>query len=454
MSKVIEDRFKNCCLSPELIRSQITVRPDALNDLGALDPRLAAELLAQALKQIFIPSGFTIDFIHEMVGRAALHSRTLFSSEVEYARRIYDPQESEVIPVCLTGLAGVGKSQTIAALRKILPGPVNFTCDHYHGSVLLVSHWYASARGKASGKGLLSDFVLGGGQRSNVAQLLIECRRRANRDGVSLVVLEETQHINTGLGAAKVTDILLSMAAIGPPMIYVSNYSLVHKLLRRNSEDKQRLLSDPRIMLPDEPGSTDWKAYIDECIRVSNGSIGVSRNDLASEIYRCTFGIKRLAVTLLKQAYVECRIAGRRAVNLFDITQAYRSAAYTISANEVEQLHALAVGNRMAKAPLDLQCPFELPATYKSNVVQFARNERQDRVNAKVFDSALTASERAAKKQLDASIKAEPKPAKRSRRPPVEKLTEQEQEIAFFAYINAEKGPNPEAVEVTPKKPK
>ncbi|UVM05097.1 transposase [Pseudomonas laurylsulfatiphila] len=446
MNEIIEKRF-NCCLEFEQIMAQVTVRPEPVTDLSAIDSRMAGELLAQALKQIFIPNEFTIAFIHEMVGRAALHSRLLFPSEVQYASRIYDPPDTEVIPVCLTGLAGVGKSQTITALRKVLPAPVDFTCNHYHGSVSLVSHWYASARGKASGKGLLADFITGGKVPThiNVAELLIQCRRRANRDGVSLVLLEETQHINTGLGAAKVTDILLTMAAIGPPMIFVSNYSLVHKLLRRNSEDKQRLLSDPRIMLPDEPGSSDWKAYIDECVRVSNGSICVGRDDLAAEIYRCTFGIKRLAVQLLKQAYIECRNSGRRVVGLADITCAYRSAAYTTSANEVEELKALALSNRKSRTHLDLQCPFELPATVKSNVVQFARTERQNRVSAKMFDSALTEGERAAKKQLEASMKGESLPAKPSRRPPVIKATEEEQAKAFFDYIDAGKGsPKPE----------
>lgn len=71
-----------------------------------------------------------------------------------------------------------------------------------------------------------------------VAELLSECRRRANRDGVSLVILDEMQYIQKGLGAAKVTDILLNMAGIGPPMIYVCNYSLGHKLFERNNEDQ------------------------------------------------------------------------------------------------------------------------------------------------------------------------------------------------------------------------
>jgi hypothetical protein len=235
------------------------------------------------------------------------------------------------------------------------------------------------------------------------------------------------------------------MAAIGPPMIFVSNYSLVHKLLRRNSEDKQRLLSDPRIMLPDEPGSADWIAYIDECIRVSNGSICVGRDELATEIYRCTFGIKRFAVQLLKQAYIECRNAGRQDIALPDITRAYRSAAYTISANEVEQLQTLALSSWKSTAHLDLQCPFELPAAVKSNVVQFARTERQSRVSAKVFDSALTEGERAAKKQLQASIKEEVELVKPSQRPPVAKVTEEEQAKAFFDYIDGGKvSPKPD----------
>lgn len=77
------------------------------------------------------------------------------------------------------------------------------------------------------------------------------------------------QHTNSGSGAAKITDILLTMAAIGVPMVFVCNYSLARKLLGRNSEDKQRLLADPRIMLPDEPGSANWLNDIAECLRAS-----------------------------------------------------------------------------------------------------------------------------------------------------------------------------------------
>lgn len=442
MNEAIASWFDGCQTADQA-RQIITRRPEPLESLYEIEPRLAAEVLSQALRESFIPNAFTIEFIQEMVGRAALHARALFSSEREYARGLYEAPAVDAVPVCFTGLAGVGKSQTIAALRKVLPGPVDLSCDHFQGELPLRSHWYASARGTTNAKALLREFVELPLSRLTVAELLSECRRRANRDGVSLVILDEMQYIQKGLGAAKVTDILLNMAGIGPPMVYVCNYSLGHKLFERNNEDQQRLLTDPRIMLPDEPGSSDWKAFIDECVRVGNGAIRGNQGELAREIYRCTFGIKRLAVELLKQAYIECRSAGRHAASLQDIGHAYRSAAYTSSAKQVEHLQKLALGGRVSKQHPDLRCPFDLPAAFTSNVVKFARAERQDRVTQKVFDSSLTASERSVKKQLDASANALQKPTARPRRTPVEELSEEEQAKAFFALMEDDKDPKP-----------
>lgn len=450
MNKLISDRF-NGCMDIKEIRERITVRPEPVGLLSAIDPLIGAESLADKLMQIYLPNEFSLNFIKEMAGRASLHSNKIFSSEVEYISKIYNPPEVEVLPVCLTGLAGVGKSQTVAALRKVMPPPMDFYCDHYEGALELISYWYASARGKAGGKQLLIDFVLGreeSGRGWNLAKLLVECRRRANRDGVSLVMLEETQHINTGLGAAKITDILLTLAAIGPPVIFVSNYSLVHKLLRRNSEDKQRLLSEPRIMLPDHPEGQDWKDYVSECIRVSSGHIQIGIDDLADELYRSTFGIKRLAVQVLKLAYVECRKAGRESVTLADVSQAYRSSAYSSNSKEVEELQLQAIHSRTTGTRLDLRCPFDLPADINSKVVKFARAERDSRVNAKVFDSALNEKERSAKQHLDLSLGDVSLPTKPARRPPAPKMSDEEMARAFHELVDSIKPLS------KPKKPK
>lgn len=449
MNEIINTRFEGC-LDIEQIRGRVTVKPDAVVALGRMDVSVAAETLADALKQIYLPSDFSLAFIKEIATKASLHSQKLFSSEREYISKIYSPPDIEVSPVCLTGLAGIGKSQTIAALRKVLPPPLDFSCDHFEGSLQLVSHWYASARGKAGGRQMLADFVLDGKKATshNSAKLLVECRRRANRDGVSLLLLEETQHINTGQGASRVTDILLTMAAIGPPMVYVSNYSLVHRLLGRNSEDKQRLLSEPRIMLPDDPDSLGWRSYIAECIRVSEAHMQGSVDDFAQEIYRSTFGIKRLVVQLIKLAYIEARGAGRECLTLSDISRAYRSSAYSANKEDVEELQLQALQNRRTGPRSDLRCPFELPIALRSNVVAFARADRDSRVINRVFDSALNESERAAMKRIEQAASESTRPAKAPRPPRLPKSSDEDLASAFHQYVES-MDPPPK-----PKKPR
>ncbi|MDM4793720.1 hypothetical protein QT611_10490 [Pseudomonas aeruginosa] len=147
MNEVINTRFDGC-LDVERIRERVTVKPGAVRDLGGKDVLVAAEALEGALKEIYLPNDFSLAFIKEMATKASLHSQRLFSSEVEYISRIYNPPDVEVAPICLTGLAGIGKTQTIAALRKVLPPPVDLACNHFEGSLKLTSHWYASARVK------------------------------------------------------------------------------------------------------------------------------------------------------------------------------------------------------------------------------------------------------------------------------------------------------------------
>lgn len=438
MNKAILARFDGCS-DIDQIRERVTVRPDPVQSLGSLDIMMGAEVLADALKQIYLPNEFSLGFIKEMVGRASLYSRTVFESQTTYLSRVYNPPDVEVAPICLTGLAGIGKSQTIAALRKVLPPPISFTCDHFEGTLQLVSYWYASARGKAGGRQLLADFVLNGQQKSsyNSAKLLIECRRRVNRDGVSMLLLEETQHINTGQGASKVTDILLTMAAIGPPMIYVSNYSLVHKLLGRNSEDKQRLLSEPRVMLPDAPDGLEWRAYIAECVRVSAGHIQAPLDDLVNEIYRSTFGIKRLAVQLIKLAYIEARLSGRVCIDITDITRAYRSPVYASNQKDVEELHMQALQNRTTGSRIDLRCPFEVPSALRSNVVKFARADRDNRVINKVFHSSLNESERSAIEHIEPEASKATRLTKTPRRPRLPKASETDLANAFEQIVGS-----------------
>lgn len=404
------------------LKARITVRGTPVEGLESLNEHVAAQQFAEALRAVFIPNTFTLDLIKEMLGKAQQFSVESFSTERDYVSKIYQPPEREVMPICLTGLAGVGKSATIAALRKVLPTPQALRIEHYEGMRQVASYWYASARGKGLIRQLLSDLV-GMEYKGTLATLLIESRRRAYADGIALLLLEEMQHINTGQGAARVTDILLTMSAIGPPTMYVANFSLVHRLMTRNSEDTHRLLSEPRVMLPDAPDCEAWHEYVRECMVVSNNRIQIKSSILAELLYSFSFGIKRLVVHLLKLAYLEGRQQGRYTIELKDLDQAFKSTSYSLHKAEVGELQRQALQRSNGGIRKDLRCPFDIPL--RSSVVEFPRKDREQRVATEVFLSSLNADERAGLKQLKPEI-IERVPAKRTPKPPIRKATEKE----------------------------
>lgn len=435
MTALLQDRFSSA-LDNEYVRKAITVKPEPVSSLASAEPLIAAQILADVLKKSFIPNEFSLAFIHEMVNRAFMHHRYIFSSEAAHQEKIYIPPMVEASPICLTGLAGLGKSRTIEALKKVMPAPYEFRSKYFDGGLNLESYWYASAEGKESGKSLLLWFLFGESvyKSGNFDKLLLECRRRACRDIVSLLLLDETQHINLGLGTARIVTILLTLMRIGPPAVYVSNFSLAHKLFKRSNEDKQRLLAEPRIMLPDELNSKDWKAYVDECVRVSGGHIRTRGRDFAAELYRYTFGIKRVAVHLIKQAYVESRKSGRTWIEMDDLGSAYRSPEFKANADDIQDLHNLALGDvKLRKSRSDLWCPFVLPETYTNRLAQSVIAERDRQVAETIFDSAMNAAERSAKAQIVQP--SEKRSSKGTRRPSTEKLSEEEQKKLFFEYV-------------------
>ncbi len=441
MSNVFSTRFAGLDTLAD-IRRLVTVHPDPVTGLEELSPALAAHRLLETLETIFLPNQFSLDFIKDSIDRARSFSVEKFPTDRQYQHWLYNTSEDETFPICLTGLAGIGKSQTVNALRKVMPGPTFYTSAHYTEPHSLISYWYASARGKAGGRQLLVD-LLGGdaaGAKANTSELLAVCRRRMNRDAVSLLMLEEMQYQDIGQGIARATDILLTMSGLGIPMIYVANYSLGHKLLSRNSEDKQRLLSEPRIMLPDHPDSKVWDEYVRECIRVSGGRVSADPAALVHELYRWTFGIKRMAVQLIKLAYLEARAARRYSITLDDFKNAYLSAAYSSNRTDVEDLNRISVERSKKRDRLDLRCPFPVPVP--SNVLSFIKDDRASRVSEKVFLSSLTAEERTNFEQIhpQGSPSNPLSKPKREKKPALPKQTREGLENAYNRLLREFEG--------------
>ncbi|MDY0835282.1 hypothetical protein [Pseudomonas sp. SED1] len=105
----------------------------------------------------------------------------------------------------------------------------------------------------------------------------------------------------------------------------------------------------------------------------------------------------------------------------------------------------LALSSRKKHKHKDLQCPFDLRAAMKTNVVNFTRADRHKRVIATVFHSSLPAKERAAVKDIEALGMDAPQAVKPCRRAPVTNLTDEEKENVFLEYMDNVHLPSPKS---------
>ena len=57
MNVQVRARFDDC-LDLDQIRARVTVRPQPLIELSGIDPLIAAELMEESLKNIYVPNKF------------------------------------------------------------------------------------------------------------------------------------------------------------------------------------------------------------------------------------------------------------------------------------------------------------------------------------------------------------------------------------------------------------
>ncbi|MBN8779571.1 MULTISPECIES: hypothetical protein [unclassified Thiobacillus] len=101
----------------------------------------------------------------------------------------------------------------------------------------------------------------------------------------------------------RATQILLSMSYLGLPMVNIANFSLVHKLMQRPQEDRQRLLAKPCVLVPDSPESQDWIQTLATYRAVASDVLVYDPVNDAKYIFLLSAGIKRLVVRLLVLGY-------------------------------------------------------------------------------------------------------------------------------------------------------
>ncbi len=363
LGNVWGERFDS--LDDQQIRTMSAMPARPVSALRSMSTELACSAITNAWQRTFTPTAQTTQLLRSLYSIATATARELYPTRQSFFDGAYRRERSiktDRPATCLTGLAGTGKTSIIEALGRVLPPATPIGLGDGHPRAILQSHWsfklHKRTRISAIHAALLDQArdveASLFGDRSDAIEsrdtsrgnhLAPYCAKLAWLQGVPMIVGDELQHLSQSERAnASVTSVLLQLNSIGPALVYCCNFSLVHRLLRRAQEDKQRLLSDVLIVHPEVDGSEDWCAVVGGYCAPDPSIFPLSSKESLQRLHFYTFGLNRLVKSLLLEAYRFARKrGGNTAVDMDDLEKAYRSNNYFANRCDVEVLHRMRV---------------------------------------------------------------------------------------------------------------
>lgn len=387
-------------LDKEEIRRRATRHAIPVSSIHELPVEAACKALADAIRQVCYPTAQFIDVLHQLIERALGHCLLRYPDMRSFSSNIYrqePPLPKFVPPTCLTGLAGIGKSCLADALVRVLPADGHILCPPESSPFPLKSLWKIDVQTRSSLKDIFAPL---GGVDGSLADQLKTARKRAYRDGVSLVLADEFQFLTASSSAnTRISQTLIFLGYCGLPAIYIANYSLLHRLLRRPQEDRDRLLSDVILMAPDGPESDDWTQTLAALVAVAPDVFRIDPVGDGPRFHRYCAGIKRTAGSLLVAGYRVARMQrlanGNADVTMAHIQAAYHSVPLTALRADTEIItQQFILGRQVDRQRRDLWCPLGQSATLHANLVQDLTRRRGARVAEEIQRAATTEEER------------------------------------------------------------
>jgi len=441
------ERFST--LTSAEIRARATHIPQPLVGLNEKGVETAADELNAAFEQLFVPTAQTMELLEEQVQIALAHCLRAYPDLASFRRIVFDPDcavpfPASVAPICLTGPAGCGKSALITALRRILGDLDSIVVGPGYPRFPLVPMWHLGVGERMSAAQLLGDLGAGiyipevpnrksrRGQSSKekrpvatkvvVRKLVANARRRAYQTGAAVLTADEFQFATRSKDANTLLTLMLSvLSSVGLPLLFAANYSLGHRLSLRPHEDRQRLLTQPRVLLPDAPDSLDWIATVEGHRNIAPEVFRFDPRELAARLYVWTAGLKRCLRFLLVLAYRRARRANG-IVNEKELEWAYNSVAYGVNRTDIKLILLQNATGKIAEAKRrDLWCPFELPPSVVAETRRKASTRRVDEMKKLFLATALTRAERQAYEEIqraaekDSARRADVVPIRRGR---------------------------------------
>ena len=400
-----------CLDSPDLIRARIVVKPAPLNGLNSAPPETAVNLFYAALASSYIPTAADINFIQMLIGSARAHAREHYADIKMFKRNLYakDRELKPASPYMLCGQAGVGKSALVSAIGRLFEQKNSVQVEPLQEAWGLVPTHVVRILGTQSLAEVYRSFIDLGRvspedgsdakeltdslkPKGSAAQLLLLALRRLYQTGCCLIGGDEFQFLSLSTSAnTLVTKTLLGLTYLCVPQFFVGNFSLLHRLLKRNAEEVQRLLTKIVVLEPDPPGSEEWIAHLAEYQRLAESVLDFPLSGESHPLWNMTAGLKRNLLQLLTCAYRSTRQSGRYKISFQDVEDAYASPAFGVQRRDVELLIRQAIEGRPARS--DLWCPIEIRSPRRAQYRDALISAREAKVAEASTKAALTASE-------------------------------------------------------------
>lgn len=359
-------RFENFEDSARL-RALVENIPEPLVNLRNVPPVTAMERMKARLSELFIVTPKIESVLRAIGNHSAAGSDIRYGDPTKILENTYNEKfEVPLIsPMCLCGPAGIGKTKLLRAAPKLLPAGPDVVLNAQHDPVPV--------------RGFVTTTVLQGDRDTLLLYRIAEhlevpamhtkdfdrfrkqVRKMAYRDGVGGLHLDEFQHGTLSSANSRITSLLLTARETGMPLTYACNYSLMHRLLKRPQEDRDRILANIVMLTPDTPDSAAWARVVAGTMTVLADSARLDADECCKELGELSGCLPRNLHRLFGVAYAIARESGAAAATMSHVRSAYHSRAYALARDDITALRAIADGRsyKIGKRS-DLVCPEEL----------------------------------------------------------------------------------------------
>lgn len=381
------------------IRSRATVRPEPLSNADYSDARDVVSELDSRIQVLFVPSSELDRILGELILTCYNHARIAYPDTRTFLRRCNTPDSTgsttTYFPRCVTGIAGLGKTQIFHALQRVLIRQHLGCLDIGHKQFEIQPVWYVSVEENRKLSDILRYLISSVGatpSSTKINDLIQQCRRLAYQYGVLVLIVDEMQSMTRSSQAnTMVANVLYDLRRIGLPIVYGANFSLVHRIKSRPHEDVERLLCEPLVLIPEPSHSEDWSNLVRAQIDIAPHLFDIDVDRTASQLYTMTAGSRRLLGRLIVLA-AKVNVPKNQMISIGALSDTYSSTAFSANRDNVEALQKqFATGKKVRN---DLWCPLSIPGSEEALLQQDAQAFRMEEMLMALQTASMTEDEK------------------------------------------------------------